>query len=57
MASCTRSGANNTVDRINKHFPPGETPIVSSSSWNMLFDSHSPMEPDGRGMRPCRRRG
>lgn len=49
VASCMRSGANNTVDRINKYFSFCEMPIVSSSYWNMLFDSHSPMGTDERG--------
>ena len=49
VASCIRSGANSTVDRINKYFSFSEMPIVSSSYWNMLFDSHSPVGFDERG--------
>lgn len=49
VASCIRSGANSTVDRINKYFSFSEMPIVSSSYWNMLFDSHSPIGFDERG--------
>lgn len=49
VASCIRSGANNTVDRINKYFSFSEMPIVSSSYWNMLFDRQSPMGEDERG--------
>ncbi|MCO5803971.1 NADPH-dependent FMN reductase [Phocaeicola vulgatus] len=49
VASCIRSGANSTVDRINKYFSFSEMPIVSSSYWNMLFDSHSSIGFDERG--------
>ena len=49
VVSCIRSGANSTVDRINKYFSFSEMPIVSSSYWNMLFDSHSPVGFDERG--------
>lgn len=49
VASCIRSGANSTVDRINKYFSFSEMPIVSSSYWNMLFESNSPMGADERG--------
>lgn len=52
VASCIRSGANSTVDRINKYFSFSEMPIVSSSYWNMLFDSHCLTKEDTR---PCKR--
>ena len=31
VASCMRSGANSTIDRINKYFSFSEMPIVSSN--------------------------
>ena len=49
VASCMRSGANSTIDRINKYFSFSEMPIVSSNYWNMLFDTQSQMGTDEKG--------
>ena len=51
IASCIRSGANGTVDRINKYFSFSEMPIVSSSYWNMLFEVHPQNGVDERGLK------
>lgn len=49
VASCMRSGANSTIDRINKYFAFSQMPIVSSDYWNLLFSSQSKMERDEKG--------
>lgn len=49
VASLMRSGANNTIDRINKYFAFSEMPIVSSCYWNLLFCSQSQIDQDEKG--------
>lgn len=38
VATCWRSGASATLDRLNKYFTFSEMPIVSSSYWNIKLE-------------------
>ena len=38
VATCWRSGASATLDRLNKYFTYSEMPIVSSSYWNIKHE-------------------
>lgn len=38
LASCWRSGASATLDRLNKYFTFSEMPVVSSSYWNIKLE-------------------
>lgn len=38
VATCWRSGASATLDRINKYFTFSEMPVVSSSYWNIKLE-------------------
>ena len=57
VASCMRSGANSTIDRINKYFAFSQMPIVSSDYWNLLFSSQSKMDRDEKGRKTMRTLG
>ena len=38
VATCWRSGASATLDRLNKYFTYSEMPVVSSSYWNIKHE-------------------
>ena len=38
VATCWRSGASATLDRLNKYFTFSEMPVVSSSYWNIKLE-------------------
>ncbi len=40
VATCWRSGASATLDRLNKYFTYSEMPIVSSTYWNIKLEGN-----------------